>query len=71
MAFQCIAYNRGWLWMFIGHEDHNSTYNMLKIGHGSPARGRSNMGEYNNPAPIRLVCHDPPLAIYSSHSRKR
>ena len=29
------------------------------------------MGEYNNPAPIRLVCHDPPLAICSSHSRKR
>ena len=27
------------------------------------------MGEYNNPAPIRLVCHDPPLAICSSHSR--
>ena len=24
------------------------------------------VGEYNNPAPIRLVCHDPPLAICSS-----
>ena len=28
------------------------------------------LGEYN-PAPIRLVFHDPPLAICSSHSRKR
>ena len=37
--------------------------------HGIP--WNPEVGEYNNPAPIRLVCHDPPLAICSSHSRKR
>ena len=28
------------------------------------------VGDYNNPGPIRLVFHDPSLAIFSSHSKK-
>jgi hypothetical protein len=29
------------------------------------------MGVCKNPAPIRLVFHDPPWAIFSFHSKKR
>lgn len=41
----------------IGHEDHNSTYNMLNIGHGLPAKGRINL--QNIPAQLSVYVYHP------------
>ena len=45
--------------------EYNATFNaaMMLIA--------NELGDYNNPGPIRLVFHDPPLAIFCSHSKKR
>ena len=43
-----------------GHVD------LFGVNHGN----HNHMGDYNNPVPICLIFYDPPLAIFSSHSKK-